>query len=120
MPRRAVCSTDGNRLSESAPGPMQLCNRHGKDELGGAIVDIPVRHIRFGNRGAAFRNHSGRWRVQRPRPTRSSQPREWERMTRFAERQGLYAIASISILVPTMFFACSVERDGLLSRKNSP
>jgi hypothetical protein len=33
--------------------------------------------------------------------------------------QALYAMASISILVPTMFFACNVEREGLLPGKNS-
>ena len=33
--------------------------------------------------------------------------------------QPLYAMASISILVPTMFFACNVEREGLLPGKNS-
>lgn len=32
--------------------------------------------------------------------------------------QPLYAMASISILVPTMFFACNVEREGLLPGKN--
>jgi len=33
--------------------------------------------------------------------------------------QALYAMASISILVPTTFFACNVEREGLLPGKNS-
>ena len=33
--------------------------------------------------------------------------------------QSLYTMASISILVPTMFFACNVEREGLLPGKNS-
>src|SRR5439155_17614886 len=33
--------------------------------------------------------------------------------------QSLYAMASISILVPTMFFACNVEREGLFPGKNS-
>jgi hypothetical protein len=33
--------------------------------------------------------------------------------------QSLYAMASISILAPTMFFACNVEREGLLPGKNS-
>jgi len=34
--------------------------------------------------------------------------------------QALYAMASISILVPTTLFACNVEREGLLPGKNSP
>jgi hypothetical protein len=33
--------------------------------------------------------------------------------------QSLYAMASISTLVPIMFFACNVEREGLLPGKNS-
>jgi hypothetical protein len=33
--------------------------------------------------------------------------------------QALYAMASISILVPAMFFACNAAREGLLPGKNS-
>lgn len=41
------------------------------------------------------------------------------RFSGISRAQGLQAIASISILVPAMFVACKVDRDGLFPGKNS-